>query len=244
MPSISHWSAFAFSTVLVAGWAQAQDTAGLPDTQKLSEALGGVEPDTVAETPMQGVYEVLVDGKVFYLSDDGRFVMQGDLVDLERQVNLTSERQTGLRKSAIDSVPLEDQIIFSPEGEVKHYVSVFTDIDCGYCRKLHQEMQTYLDKGIEVRYLSFPRAGMGSESHRKAEAVWCSADPQTAMTEAKAGQAVPYQACDNPVEREFELGRKLGITGTPAIILDDGSLIPGYLTADRLQAALEAAKQP
>jgi thiol:disulfide interchange protein DsbC len=129
-------------------------------------------------------------------------------------------------------------IIYSPK-QVKHRVTVFTDIDCQYCRRLHQEMAELNGMGIEVRYLLFPRAGVGSKSYDKAVTVWCSANRQQALTDSKAGKNLPNKTCDNPVDKHMALVEKLGITGTPTMVLEDGSMIPGYVPAARLLAALE-----
>ena len=134
-------------------------------------------------------------------------------------------------------------MVFAPEKEVKHTISVFTDIDCGYCRKLHQEMAEYNKHGIKVRYLAYPRAGVGSEAYEKAVSVWCADDRQKAMTAAKTGGELKQKTCDNPVEAQFMLGQQLGISGTPALMLEDGQIFPGYVPADRLITMLDKAKQ-
>jgi thiol:disulfide interchange protein DsbC len=129
-------------------------------------------------------------------------------------------------------------VIFAPE-KYQHTVTIFTDIDCGYCRKLHAEVSKYNDLGIRVRYLMFPRAGQGSLAYRKAVSVLCASDRNTAMTRAKAGEEIEMKECDNPVDREMALGQEVGVTGTPAIFLESGDLIPGYVPADRMAAILE-----
>lgn len=214
--------------------------AAEPDLQQLTGALGGRAPDAVAETPVPGLYEILVDGQVLYLSQDGRFVVQGALIDLETRANLTERRADGMRKQLIDGLAEANMVVFSPPEGARHYVSVFTDIDCGYCRKLHAEIEDYLAEGIEVRYLAFPRTGLGTESHRKAEAVWCADDRQMAMTRAKRGEHIELKTCaGSPVESQYRLGGRIGISGTPAIILEDGRLVPGYVPAERLSGLLE-----
>jgi len=142
------------------------------------------------------------------------------------------------RVSALDKLGEDQMVVFSPKNP-KHTVTVFTDIDCPYCRKLHQEMDGYLKEGIKVRYLFFPRAGIGSKSYDKAVSVWCSADRNQAMTDAKAGKDLGNKTCDNPVATHYKLGEELGVQGTPAIVTDDGRMIPGYLPPERLAAVFE-----
>jgi len=136
----------------------------------------------------------------------------------------------------------EENMIIFPAKNSKHTISVFTDIDCGYCRKLHNEIDQYNAKGITVRYLAFPRAGIGSPSYDKAVSVWCEKDRQAAMTRSKSGETLPKASCKNPVAEEYELGQLLGVNGTPALVLDNGSLLPGYVPANRLVRVLNEAK--
>ncbi len=210
-----------------------------PDLGPLTAALGGNEPDAVSATKVPGLYEVTFGSQIVYLSEDGRYAVRGDLIDLASLENLTDARREGLRLAAVDAVGEDNMVIFEPEGEVRHTVTVFTDIDCGYCRKLHREMASYLDEGIRVRYLAFPRAGIGSESYQKAVSVWCSEDTRDAMTRAKRGEDVGSLSCPNPVAQHYQLGRELGVTGTPSLVLESGRLMPGYLPATRLAQILD-----
>jgi thiol:disulfide interchange protein DsbC len=130
-------------------------------------------------------------------------------------------------------------VVFPPAGPTKHTVTVFTDIDCGYCRKLHQEIADYNQQGIKVRYLMYPRAGVGSESYNKAVWVWCADDRQDAITRAKRGEEIPHKTCANPVKEQFELGQTLGVRGTPSIILENGQMVPGYVPAAQLAQMLD-----
>ena len=221
--------------------AMAADTAQLE--QMLARIIPGKSADSITATPVPGLYEVVYGPQVFYVSADGRYLVTGDLVDLKNQHNLTEERRAGARLKAIDAVGEDAMIIYSPKGEVKHTVTVFTDIDCGYCRKLHKGMKEMNDLGIRVRYLAFPRAGLGSSAYREAVSVWCAKDRNAAMDAAKAGVPVPPADCkDNPVAREYQLGRSLDVNGTPAMVLDDGRMLPGYLPPKRLLAVLEEKK--
>lgn len=213
------------------------DSASAPDLSRLSQVLGA-EPDSVQETAMDGLYEVLLGSQILYLSADGRFVIQGQIMDLQTSQNLTENRQQSLRAEQLAALDSSELIVFSPEGETKHTVTVFTDIDCGYCRKLHQEMSTYNDQGIAIRYAAFPRAGLQSDSYNKAVSAWCADDPQEAMTTLKLGGSVAPKTCENPVGEHYDLGQRLGVRGTPSIFLDNGRMIPGYVPAERLAAML------
>ena len=174
-----------------------------------------------------------------YVSNDGKYLLQGSLIDLNTRVDISEERRDGIRLDAINELG-EDKMIVFPAKEQKHVITVFTDIDCGYCRKLHAEMDKYNEEGITVRYLMFPRAGVDSPSYKKAVTVWCSKDQLDAMTRAKNGENLPNLTCDNPIQEEYELGQLIGVRGTPAIVMDDGGMLPGYVPAARLAKALEA----
>ena len=209
-------------------------------TKSLSKIFPGVTPDKIAPSPMEGVSEVLIGPRLMYVSNDGKYLLQGSLIDLKTRTDIGEERRNGIRLDALNDLGEEKMIVF-PAKEQKHVITVFTDIDCGYCRKLHGEMDKYNEKGITVRYLMFPRAGIDSASYKKAVSVWCSKDQQDAMTRSKAGENVPNATCDNPVKEEYELGQLIGVRGTPAIIMEDGAMLPGYVPAARLVKALEAS---
>jgi thiol:disulfide interchange protein DsbC len=207
------------------------------DEAAIRGALGAVEPASIEPTPLAGLYEVVVGSNVVYMSADGRYMLQGELIDVQRRVSLTEPRRREATRSVIEALGEDKMIVFTPE-KVKHVVTVFTDIDCGYCRKLHKEMDQYLSEGIKVRYMMYPRAGAGSESYRKAVAVWCAEDRNAAMTDAKNGKAVEMKSCDNPIDQHMDLVRQLRARGTPFIVLEDGSTQPGYVPAKRLSGLL------
>lgn len=207
------------------------------DEAAIRKALGDVQADSIEATPLAGIYEVVVGSNVVYMSADGHYMLQGELVDLQKRVSLTEPRRREITRQVIESVGEDKMIVFKPE-EVKHVVTVFTDIDCGYCRKLHNEMDQYLSEGIAVRYMMFPRAGVGSESYKKAVAVWCADDRNGAMTDAKNGKAVEMKSCDNPIDQHMDLVRQLGARGTPFIVLEDGGTQPGYVPAKQLAKLL------
>jgi thiol:disulfide interchange protein DsbC len=208
-------------------------------TKSLSSVFPGVTPDKISPSPMEGVSEVLIGPRLMYVSNDGKYLLQGSLIDMKTRTDISEARRDGIRLDALNELG-EDKMIVFPAKEQKHVITVFTDIDCGYCRKLHGEMDKYNAEGITVRYLMFPRAGINSASYNKAVSVWCSKDQQDAMTRSKAGENLPNASCDNPIKEEYELGQLIGVRGTPAIIMEDGAMLPGYVPAARLVKALEA----
>ena len=205
---------------------------------KLEALLPGMVVQTLEPLENTDLYEALVDGEIVYFSKDGRYVFQGDIIDIESRQNITENKRRGLKKEEIDSFNEADMIIFEAE-KTKHTLTVFTDIDCGYCRKLHQQMSEYNALGIKVRYMAFPRSGLDSESFDKAVSVWCADDRKQAMTDSKSGSSIKVNSCDNPIKDHFEAGRRLGITGTPALFLESGELLPGYIPPMRLIQILD-----
>ncbi len=205
----------------------------------LEKISPGLNADSVSESPVKGIYEVEVGTEIMYLSSDGNFMFQGDLIDLGQMNNLTEERREKIRAKLIADLDEKGMIVFAPEKS-KHTVTVFTDIDCGYCRKLHREMEDYNKLGIAIRYLAFPRSGVGTESYYKSVSVWCADDRNSAMTAAKMGKGVEDNKCkNNPVKSHMQMGERLGVRGTPSIVLEDGTFIPGYVPAERLYKVLE-----
>ena len=231
----------ALCALLIIGAVQAQDV-DTETEQKIRNSLAvllpGLQPDTIRTTPLENLYEVAFGMRVVYLTGDGRFLMQGKLIDLETRTEITEERLAELKLGALSELK-EDQMVTYGPTDAKHTVTVFTDIDCGFCRKLHSEMDQYNKNGIRIRYLFYPRAGLGSESYDKAVSVWCADDRKSAMDTAKAGGSVPSKTCDNPVAEHHALGQAMRISGTPALILEDGETLPGYVPADKLREALD-----
>lgn len=198
-------------------------------------------PDRVSASPIKGVYEVAYGTTIFYISEDGKYLLQGDLIDVADRKNLTSFTRRAARGDIAKSIKKEDTIAFAPKGKsAEHVVYIFTDIDCPYCRKLHNEIGDYNKAGIEVRYLMYPRAGVNSPSYQKAIDVWCAKDRAEALTKSMAGQAVSKGDCKNPVKEHMALGEQVGVTGTPAILLETGDLIPGYRPAADLKKVLDS----
>jgi len=188
------------------------------------------------------VYEVTHGADISYLSSDGRYAILGDLVDLDSDVNLSEGRRRSIRARIIETVPESEMLVFSPK-DPKYTITVFTDIDCGYCRRLHSQIAEYNKLGIRVRYMFFPRSGPDTESWHKAEAVWCAPNRTDALTRAKNGENIKSPKCPTDiVKRDYELGNKLNVTGTPAIFLASGEMLPGYAPPGELVQYLKTGK--
>lgn len=213
--------------------------------ERILEALREARPDfeyrDVEATPIDGVYQVrVVHGPLLYVDGSGEYFIAGELFQAMpgQFVNLSDLSLARERKRLLEAVPVEEMIIFAPD-EPKEVITVFTDVDCGYCRQLHREMEEYNRRGIEVRYLAFPRQGIGTPTAAKMISAWCSKDRKQSLTDLKNGKSIPNDQCDGqPVARQFDLGREVGVRGTPAIILGDGSMIPGYQAAAELARVL------
>ncbi len=194
----------------------------------------------VHPTPVAGIQGIELEGGTFlYVTEDGRHLFAGDLWAMDSTLtNLTDSFRNSKRMAQMAKIPIEEMVVFSPKKPVRQAIFVFTDVDCGYCRKLHLEMPAINELGIEVRYLAYPREGVGSEAYKKLVSAWCADDRQTALTRLKAGQPVAARTCANPVADQYKLGQLVGVTGTPAIITQNGELLPGYLPAKELALAL------
>lgn len=229
--------------VITCAWAAAasgESVKGMSMDQ-LADLLPGVDREQVSESPINGIYEVAVGTQVAYVSDDGRYLLQGELFDLDSNENLTEQRRSAARVSVLSNLDSEQMIVFTPEEQpAKHSIVVFTDIDCVYCRRLHQEIQEINALGIEVRYAFYPRSGPGTMSWQKAGNVWCAEDRRTALTKAKAGADVPANKCEGtPIQAQYDVGQMAGVRGTPAIFTLSGEQIGGYLPADAMLTRLE-----
>lgn len=199
--------------------------------------------EEVRDTPLDGIYEVTLPGQVVYTTRDAKYLLLGPLLHVPDKTDLTEERRAELRRGLLAQAPSSQRIVFKPKGQVKHTVAVFTDIDCGYCRELHKHMAEYNDRGIQVEYLMFPRAGVGSDSFRKAVASWCAKDQQGTLTKAKAGEDPGNASCVNPIEAQYQLGQRMGVNGTPTVVFPDGHVAPGYVTPDQLEQRLTIAEK-
>lgn len=234
-------SALLLAIAFTAPLAQAADSPADAAARKaLQQLVPQAKIDTVEQAPLPGFRQVIVGGQMVYVSDDGQYLMQGTLYDIQAKRDLTGARLAVESKRKVDEVGADKRIVFSPSGKPKYKITVFTDIDCGYCRKLHSEVAELNKRGIEVDYLFFPRSGVGTPSFDKAVSVWCADDRKAAFTAAKAGKDPAPKKCDNPVSEQFALGMQVGVSGTPTILAPDGSKIGGYLPPDDMLAKLES----
>jgi len=192
----------------------------------------------ISETPVPGVMEVRINNDIVYMSEDGRYLMQGQLIDLETQTDLTDAAKSYLRREQLAALDRSKLVSFGPE-EADYELLVFTDTDCGYCRRLHDQIDEYAAQGIQINYAAFPRAGVGSDTFNTMVSVWCSEDRQEAMDIAKAGGQPPEEQCDSPVAEQYNLGRSVGVTGTPSMLTFDGEMIPGYVPPQQLRERLD-----
>jgi len=222
---------------LAAAGASAQEIT----KDELAKRLNGIAVDDITDAPIAGLYQVAVGANVAYVTKDGRYIVRGDIFDADTSANVTEETRARARVTMLGSVDPETMIVFKPaSGEVKHTVTIFTDIDCGYCRQFHREIDKVTALGIEVHYLFFPRTGPNTESWTKAEQVWCAANHNSALTRAKLGGEIPEVAeCATPVADHYELGQRIGVRGTPAIFSETGELIGGYLPPATLAKVLD-----
>jgi thiol:disulfide interchange protein DsbC len=211
--------------------------------QAIAKSMPSAKIDSVTPSEIKGLYEVIVGANIFYVSEDGKYLLQGRLVDVAARKDLTEEKLAGTRKKAVEKIGQENMIVFKPKIG-KYTVTVFTDIDCGYCRKLHSEIDQYLAQGITIQYLFFPRAGKGSDSYTKAVSVWCAKDRNAAFTDAKKGNTPPAKTCDNPIDKHMQLAADFDVKGTPMIVTEKGNIFPGYLPAKQLVEALESENNP
>ena len=205
--------------------------------------LPGAQASDVAVSPIPGLYEVTMGGLIAYVSSDGKYLLSGNVYDLDTQVNLTASRRNTARAKALAAASESNMIVFGP-ANAKMTVTVFTDIDCGYCRKFHSQIAEVNKAGVRVRYMFFPRTGPATESWTKAEQVWCAADRRDALTRAKKGDTFKGKSCgDAAVKSQYELGSDLGVEGTPAIFTQNGDYVGGYLApAELVQAIQESQK--
>ncbi len=199
----------------------------------LSRFLPDVQIDSVKSTPVDGLYQVLIGPDVVYMTRDGNYVFKGDLLDINERRNLTEDVRADVRVKLLNGINKNDYIEFASE-KIKDAIYVFTDVDCGYCRKLHRDVPELNSLGISVRYLAYPRAGVESATGREMSNVWCADDRQKALTAAKNQESIEAKSCNDPVAEQYELGQRLGVRGTPAIYLQNGRMLPGYMPPNEL----------
>ncbi len=198
--------------------------------------------DAVQPTPLDGIYEVVSGTRVMYVSQDGRYLIRGSLIDLNTERDLTEERRSGLIRDAVAAVGEDRMLVYEPaDGPAEHTITVFTDTSCPYCQRLHEELLSIMERHpVRVRYLLFPRAGVDAGPADTMRDVWCAPDPQRALTAAKRGESVPARGdCAAPVTAHYELGQRIGVRGTPYMLVgDEGPAIPGYRPKDQLLSLL------
>lgn len=219
-----------------------------PDMAKIQDTVRQINENAkiawIKDSPVPGLNEVGVDGVVLYITDDGRHLFHGTLLDVASRKNLTELAGADIRKDLLASIKDSDKIIYKPKGAVKHRIIVFTDISCGYCAKVHENLQGYLDRGIQVEYVAFPRGGTQSPVTAQMDAIWCAKDRNAAYDAAIKGNLPAGASCKSPVIASYELGDKLGIQGTPAIYTPDGMQHGGYVGPEQLANELAAKRAP
>ena len=203
--------------------------------QALAKSMPEVKPTKISVSPVDGLYEVIVGSQVVYMSVDARYMIDGDLIDIKTKKNISEDAKSEIRLAVINKFTSEQMLVYKPE-KVKDVITVVTDIDCPYCRRLHSEVPSYLEQNVEVRYIFMPLKG--AADMKKTISVWCSDDQQLALDTVKSGGQIEEKTCDNPIKEHLAMARKLGVRGTPAIILEDGQLLPGYVPVDKLIAEI------
>ena len=208
--------------------------------EAVSQIVPGAKPQSISPSPIPDVYEVVFGPNVIYVTGDGRYMLRGDLVDIRSKTNLTKEKRDLARIAAIEELGEDSMIVFAPEN-TEHTLTVFTDVDCRFCARLHSEMAELNGLGIKIRYLAFPRAGIPSENYDRMVSVWCADDTQKAMTKAKLHRQVTAKKCTNPVRDHFNMGQLVRVNGTPTLILENGQVYPGYLPPEQLIQLIRAS---
>lgn len=218
-------------------------------TEQFLSSRPELKIQSIMPSPVPSMYKVqFVGGPTVYATADGSYFVLGDLFEVVKGgfVNLAEKEREGERAALMNQVKLENMIVFAPKDQPsKAVINVFTDVDCYYCQLLHQNIEDINRVGIEVRYLGFPRAGIGSEAYKKIASAWCSEDPQDAITKLKNRQSIPMAVCDtNPIASQYDLGQQVGVNGTPALLTAEGRMMPGYMPTTRLAAALGVEIEP
>ncbi|AWL11011.1 Protein disulfide-isomerase [Saliniradius amylolyticus] len=237
---MKHWIASLTLAALVSAFAVEAET----DTEQqlkttLSDQLG-MKVTSLEPAPVEGLYQAVTSRGLFYVSTDGGYLIHGRVYNINK--GLLNETEQALAEIRLEGLEqFQDSTIEFKADDERHVITVFTDISCGYCRKLHSQIDEYNRRGITVRYLAFPRGGLNTQTYKDMVSVWCSDEPKATLTAAKAGDNIPANSCENKVRQQYEFGQKVGVNGTPALILDDGSMIPGYQPPARLEQALQGS---
>lgn len=210
----------------------------------LAAKMPGTDPADLRATPVAGIYELAHDSEITYVTADGAYVFSGDLYKVTSDgefPNLSDLRRREVRRDLMAAMPEQDMIVFGPK-KAAHTISVFTDVDCQWCQKMHSQIADYNALGIRVRYMSYPRTGPNTSAWKKAEAVWCAGDRNDALTAATHGGEVASEACATPIARQYHMGQLMGLTGTPGVVFDTGELVPGYLSPKNMLQALQESE--
>ncbi len=205
---------------------------------KLEIIIPGIAIDSVVLLNNIGLVQVVINDEIIYFTENLQYLIDGDVISLETRQNITENKRISLRRLALANLDESDMIIYEPTKEMEHTITVFIDIDCAYCQKLHEQRTEYNDLGIRIRYLAFPHAGIDSISFNKTENVWCAENSEQAMTDATTGVEVVRSGCRSPVQVHYEFGRRIGVRSTPAILLESGRILPGYVPPKRLKQIL------
>ncbi|MDX1795159.1 MAG: DsbC family protein [Hydrogenovibrio sp.] len=202
--------------------------------QKLKQIIPNAPDAKISKSVIPGLYEVMIGTKVLYIDEGANYAVSGNIINLETRQNLTTAAENKARKKILSGLDESQMIVYPAKGKVKHTLTVFSDIDCPYCRKLHDEIPMLTQAGFKVRYLAYPRAGVGSESYHKAVSAWCATDRVKALDQAMSGKKIPEKTCQNPVMDDMRLAEEFGVNGTPNILVDTGEFFPGYVPAKEL----------
>lgn len=210
---------------------------------KIKQAVSAIVPPgvEVVVTPLEnsGLFQVFVGTDVVFMTGDAKFLVMGNVIDMRTRENLTETAKTAMRQKSLAALDVSSMIEFPAKGEVKHRLTVFTDVDCPYCKKFHKEVPKLNEAGISVRYMAFPRSGIDTPSFKKMEAIWCADDKQKAMDEMKNQNKTPTsKACASPIKQHLAEVDKFGLSGTPALIFENGDLVPGYIPAEEILRGL------
>ncbi len=237
------------SGLFISYTAQAQENPGAEGQDEIKTALyeligPSAATSEIIESPMKGVYQVDLGDRILFVSKVGNHLLLGDVFDTQRRVSLSDEIKQEKALAIVGEIPESEMIVFAPE-ETRRTITVYTDVDCPYCRKLHKEVPTLVENGVKVRYLWFPRSGVNTPSYDKAVSIWCAEDQLTAMDDAKLNNKIVNASCKpNPVADQYASGQRVGVRGTPTIVVDDGTIIGGYLPAKDLLANLGLVSEP
>jgi thiol:disulfide interchange protein DsbC len=238
---------FTLSSLILISYATYADTPTVDSMQKmLSKAVPEIKVENVKPTPVKGFYEVTSGPSIFYVSEDGKFLFYGELFEIKNDTitSITEQTRQAAVKAELAKIDPKTFIVFPASDKEKAVITIGTDIDCGYCRKLHEEIPALNAAGITVRYIAFPRTPKGTPSYEKSAAIWCSKDPKATLDSVLKGGTPPEKPaeCQDPFAEHTAFIRSIGASATPIIILQNGTVIPGYMPASDLIALVLKAE--